>query len=182
MAREAWQGREEGMNADRDEDFEDGPDADRAAAGSRTLKSIRLPTHLVQAAERQAKHLGIGFGDVVGDALASWLGHPREPRTMLLAELASLLRTAFYDECPPDVVRRLYLEIQNTPQLWDLYTAAISERGRPDEKRRESLHIAIGRMVPRVLEAFPDGRVATAEETELIRGYPLLFRTRVNKV
>jgi len=143
---------------------------------TKVLKSIRLPAGLIDRANERAELLGVSFSDVVTDTLATGLGFPRDPLVALLSELGSVVFTWFQGDFPPDVTRRVFLEIQSAPLLKELYDEAIAgEGGRPDDHRRNSVHREVGKLMRRLLHADPDGRaLCPPGERELIQSYALL--------
>jgi hypothetical protein len=140
------------------------------------LRSVRIPVALVHDTEERAARLGLTFTDLVVDALAVATGQPRYPRVALLSEVAALVRSLYPgNDYPPDVIRRVFQEIQRTPALMQLYKATVSMDGEKyRDENRAAVNQAIGKLVVALFGAEVCGRVDCPTNVELISSYTQL--------
>lgn len=146
-------------------------------------KTVRLPAHVVRAANTRAAELGLTFTDVVEVALRDHLGLGGNAAFDVLEQVRDHLMAAYPDRqgFPRDVTLDVFKHLRAEPTLWALYTDAI--RGADGElatAARDSLHRRIGRAVKVVLNATVIGRSQPLDpEVELICSHALLEPTDV---
>jgi hypothetical protein len=141
----------------------------------RVVRSVRLPTSLIATVQRHADDLGLTFNDVVIEALNKELGTDPDARSALLAEVSGLLNTVYREDFTPDLIRRVFLDIRNTPHVFQLYDRAVrNAEGEPDDEHRAAIHRSIGRLIRVVLPVRVVGRERSTDDDELIDSYAVL--------
>lgn len=141
----------------------------------RVVRSVRLPQSLINNVQKYAEDQGLTFNDVVVEALNRELGVDPDARSALLNEVSGLLNTVYRADFSADLIRRVFLDIRNTPHIFQLYGRAIAaEDGNPAEDRRAAIHRSIGRLIRVVLPVRVMGRERSTDTDELIDSYAVL--------
>ena len=125
------------------------------------LKSLRLPSAVVDGIEQIAAETGLTFSDVVEVALRKELNMPVNALHELILEASAWLRSRYPTgtQFPQDVTLRTVHQIRDEPVLRALYDGAVSNgSGSVDPDARHVVHRQVGRMVKRVLGARVVGR------------------------
>ena len=142
-----------------------------------TLRTIRMPVSIVEAAQTKADAMGITFNDLVVHALCRLLGLSRCDPVPFLSSLSDWVLSEFSPDCfPEDVTLKVFRHIRQAPELFARYRALIDDSdGRRDERAKGGLHRRIGKVVKNVLRARVVGRSAPLNpEEDLIKSHALL--------
>lgn len=146
----------------------------------RILKSFRLECAIVANIDYNSEKLGISSTDYVSFMLSRAMDMKPDPRVALLVEVGSVLKTMVPEDqpVPPDIIRRVFLEIQHNPHLNALYRKALEEFDYPAQKdqRLKQTHQEVAQLVKRALRARSTGRAYIPGKDELIQSYALLER------
>lgn len=136
------------------------------------LRSLRIPRALLQLVDDRARAFDASFTDVVVEALAAWMGRHVDGQLALLDAVARHALERYRDDFPPDVIRLVFLEIRDNPQLRALYDRVAGE---PRSAQRDALNQRVANAVTRVLGGSFSEISETNNPDELVESYAVLM-------
>jgi len=135
--------------------------------------SIWIPEDLNTMVNNRASTLGLGYNNVIIDALHHYFGVERDQLSLLVQELRMwILQSHDRSNFPLDITFQVFMHIQRTPKLLTLYNEIVEDDANP--RAQATLNRRIGQAVSKMLCAKVTARKVTASGCRLIRAYSKL--------